>query len=151
SAGSVSRVQLLLRADLRTQSDAACARSRDPRGGWPARRVSGGHSWRRRTAAGRRRRPPQSRRFAARRSHRHPGETRSRTLSSPAQWRRPRSHTVRLGLQGAHDELLALGERLKAPMVHTMRGKEHVEWENPYDVGMTGLIGFSSGYYTMLD
>jgi pyruvate dehydrogenase (quinone) len=55
------------------------------------------------------------------------------------------------GCQGAHNELLALGERLKAPMVHTMRGKEHVEWENPYDVGMTGLIGFSSGYYAMLD
>lgn len=55
------------------------------------------------------------------------------------------------GCQGAHDELLAMGERLKAPMVHAMRGKEHVEWENPYDVGMTGLIGFSSGYYAMLD
>ena len=55
------------------------------------------------------------------------------------------------GCQGAHNELLALGERLKAPMVHTMRGKEYVEWENPYDVGMTGLIGFSSGYYAMLD
>ena len=55
------------------------------------------------------------------------------------------------GCQGAHDELLALGERLKAPMVHAMRGKEHVEWDNPYDVGMTGLIGFSSGYYAMLD
>jgi pyruvate dehydrogenase (quinone) len=36
-------------------------------------------------------------------------------------------------------------------MVHTMRGKEHVECENPYDVGMTGLIGFSSRYYAMLD
>jgi pyruvate dehydrogenase (quinone) len=35
--------------------------------------------------------------------------------------------------------------------VHALRGKEHVEWENPYDVGMTGLIGFSSGYYAMLD
>src|SRR6478609_5619173 len=55
------------------------------------------------------------------------------------------------GCQGAHDELLLLGERLKAPMVHAMRGKEHVEWDNPYDVGMTGLIGFSSGYYAMLD
>ena len=54
------------------------------------------------------------------------------------------------GCAGAHDELLALGERLKAPMVHAMRGKEHVEWDNPYDVGMTGLIGFSSGYYAML-
>jgi pyruvate dehydrogenase (quinone) len=55
------------------------------------------------------------------------------------------------GCQGAHQELLALGERLQAPIVHTMRGKEHVEWDNPYDVGMTGLIGFSSGYYAMLD
>jgi pyruvate dehydrogenase (quinone) len=55
------------------------------------------------------------------------------------------------GCEGVHQELLALGERLQAPMVHTMRGKEHVEWDNPYDVGMTGLIGFSSGYYAMLD
>ena len=55
------------------------------------------------------------------------------------------------GCAGAHVELLALGDRLKAPMVHAMRGKEHVEWDNPYDVGMTGLIGFSSGYYAMLD
>jgi len=55
------------------------------------------------------------------------------------------------GCQGAHDELLALGERLIAPMVHALRGKEHVEWDNPYDVGMTGLVGFSSGYYAMRD
>jgi pyruvate dehydrogenase (quinone) len=55
------------------------------------------------------------------------------------------------GCAGAHDELLALGKRLQAPMVHAMRGKEYVEWDNPYDVGMTGLIGFSSGYYAMLD
>ena len=55
------------------------------------------------------------------------------------------------GCQGAHDELIALGARLKAPMVHALRGKEHVEWDNPYDVGMTGLIGFSSGYYAMRD
>jgi pyruvate dehydrogenase (quinone) len=55
------------------------------------------------------------------------------------------------GCQGAHGELLVVAERLKAPIVHALRGKEHVEWENPYDVGMTGLIGFSSGYYAMLD
>jgi pyruvate dehydrogenase (quinone) len=55
------------------------------------------------------------------------------------------------GCAGAHNELLALGERLKAPMVHALRGKEYVEWNNPFDVGMTGLIGFSSGYYAMLD
>jgi pyruvate dehydrogenase (quinone) len=55
------------------------------------------------------------------------------------------------GCQGAHDELLAVGGRLKAPIVHALRGKEHVEWDNPYDVGMTGLIGFSSGDYAMPD
>src|SRR6201998_3118142 len=55
------------------------------------------------------------------------------------------------GCEGAHDQLLALGDRLKAPMVHALRGKEHVEWENPYDVGMTGLIGFASGSHAMLD
>jgi pyruvate dehydrogenase (quinone) len=55
------------------------------------------------------------------------------------------------GCAGAHDQLLALGERLQAPMVHALRGKEHVEWDNPYDVGMTGLLGFSSGYYAMRD
>jgi pyruvate dehydrogenase (quinone) len=55
------------------------------------------------------------------------------------------------GCAGAHDQLLALAESLKAPIVHALRGKEHVEWDNPYDVGMTGLIGFASGYYAMLD
>jgi pyruvate dehydrogenase (quinone) len=55
------------------------------------------------------------------------------------------------GCAGAHAELLELGDRLKSPMVHTLRGKETVEGENPYDVGMTGLIGFASGYYAMLD
>jgi pyruvate dehydrogenase (quinone) len=55
------------------------------------------------------------------------------------------------GCQGAHDQLIRLAERLKAPIVHALKGKENVEWENPYDVGMTGLIGFSSGYYAMCD
>jgi pyruvate dehydrogenase (quinone) len=53
------------------------------------------------------------------------------------------------GCAGAHDELMQLAEKLKSPIVHAMRGKEHVEWNNPYDVGMTGLIGFSSGYHAM--
>src|SRR5882724_11731532 len=55
------------------------------------------------------------------------------------------------GCEGAHDELIQLAEALKAPIVHALRGKEYVEWDNPYDVGMTGLIGFASGYYAMLD
>ena len=55
------------------------------------------------------------------------------------------------GCAGAHDQLVALGEALKSPMVHALKGKEHVEWDNPFDVGMTGLIGLSSGYYAMND
>ena len=40
--------------------------------------------------------------------------------------------------------------QLKAPIVHAMRGKEFIEYDNPYDVGMTGLLGFSSGYHAMM-
>jgi len=54
------------------------------------------------------------------------------------------------GCVGAHDQVVALAKKLNAPVVHALRGKEHVEWENPFDVGMTGLIGFSSGYHAML-
>ena len=53
------------------------------------------------------------------------------------------------GCAGAHPQLLVLADTLKAPVVHALKGKEHVEWDNPYDVGMTGLIGFSSGYRAM--
>jgi len=55
------------------------------------------------------------------------------------------------GCEGAHDELIAVAERLKAPIVHAMRGKEFIEYDNPYDVGMTGLLGFSSGYHAMMN
>ncbi|GLS29518.1 pyruvate dehydrogenase (quinone) [Mesorhizobium albiziae] len=55
------------------------------------------------------------------------------------------------GCAGAHDALLAIAGRLNAPIVHALGGKEFVEWDNPFDVGMTGLIGFSSGYYAMMD
>jgi len=53
------------------------------------------------------------------------------------------------GVAGAHDEVVALAAKLQAPIVHALRGKEHIEWDNPYDVGMTGLLGFSSGYRAM--
>ncbi|WP_219097217.1 ubiquinone-dependent pyruvate dehydrogenase [Pseudomonas sp. UMAB-40] len=55
------------------------------------------------------------------------------------------------GCAGAHDQVVALADALGAPVVHALRGKEHVEWDNPFDVGMTGLIGFSSGYHAMLN
>ncbi len=55
------------------------------------------------------------------------------------------------GCAGAHDEVVKLAEILKAPVVHALRGKEHIEWDNPYSVGMTGLIGFSSGFHAMMN
>ena len=55
------------------------------------------------------------------------------------------------GCAGAHAELLEIAETLKAPIVHALRGKEHIEYDNPFDVGMTGLLGFSSGYYAIMD
>jgi pyruvate dehydrogenase (quinone) len=53
------------------------------------------------------------------------------------------------GAEGAHDQLVAIAGALHAPIVHAMRGKEFIEYDNPYDVGMTGLLGFSSGYRAM--
>jgi len=54
------------------------------------------------------------------------------------------------GCAGAHQEI-ELADKLKAPIVHAMRGKEFVEYDNPFDVGMTGLLGFSSGYHAMMN
>jgi pyruvate dehydrogenase (quinone) len=55
------------------------------------------------------------------------------------------------GCAGAHKELIELAGKLKAPIVHAMRGKEFIEYDNPFDVGMTGLLGFSSGYHAMMN
>src|SRR5580765_2672129 len=55
------------------------------------------------------------------------------------------------GCAGAHSELIELASKLKAPIVHAMRGKEFIEYDNPFDVGMTGLLGMSSGYNAMMN
>src|ERR1700690_3035434 len=55
------------------------------------------------------------------------------------------------GCAGAHAELVSLAGKLNSPIVHAMRGKEFIEYDNPFDVGMTGLLGFSSGYYAMMN
>ncbi|UWF51791.1 ubiquinone-dependent pyruvate dehydrogenase [Pseudomonas sp. N3-W] len=89
-----------------------------------------------------------------------PALSRPRTLPAPQDLDRlvellSQSKAVTLmcgaGCAGAHDQVVALADALGAPVVHALRGKEHVEWENPFDVGMTGLIGFSSGYHAMLN
>jgi pyruvate dehydrogenase (quinone) len=55
------------------------------------------------------------------------------------------------GSADAHDEVIALAERLKAPIAHTSRGKDGIEYDNPYNVGMTGVIGMESGYQSILN
>ncbi|MGH8100831.1 MAG: thiamine pyrophosphate-binding protein, partial [Chthoniobacterales bacterium] len=55
------------------------------------------------------------------------------------------------GCAGAHAELIGLAGKLNAPIVHALRGKEFIEYDNPFDVGMTGLLGFSSGYHAMMN
>jgi len=55
------------------------------------------------------------------------------------------------GCAGAHAELIAVAAALQAPIVHALRGKEYIEYDNPFDVGMTGLLGFSSGYFAIMD
>jgi pyruvate dehydrogenase (quinone) len=53
------------------------------------------------------------------------------------------------GCKDAHAEVVELARKLQAPIVHSLRGKEYIEYDNPFDVGMTGLVGFSSGYSAM--
>jgi pyruvate dehydrogenase (quinone) len=55
------------------------------------------------------------------------------------------------GCEHAHDEVVAIAAKLKAPMAHTSRGKDFLEYDNPYNVGMTGLIGEAPGYHAVLD
>lgn len=55
------------------------------------------------------------------------------------------------GCANAREELFAISNIIQSPQVHTLRGKQFLEYDNPYDVGMTGFIGFSSGYYAIED
>ena len=55
------------------------------------------------------------------------------------------------GCAGAHDALLLLAGKISSPIVHALRGKEHVQYDNPYDVGMTGLVGYASGNRAVQD
>ncbi|NEA57313.1 pyruvate dehydrogenase [Streptomyces sp. SID13666] len=53
------------------------------------------------------------------------------------------------GTAGAHDEVMAFAERVKAPVGHALRGKEWIQFDNPYDVGMSGLLGYGAAYEAM--
>jgi pyruvate dehydrogenase (quinone) len=55
------------------------------------------------------------------------------------------------GCQAAHSEILAVAEKLKAPIAHTSRAKDFLEHDNPHNIGMTGMLGNEAGYHAMLD
>ncbi|GCE01324.1 pyruvate dehydrogenase [Embleya hyalina] len=53
------------------------------------------------------------------------------------------------GTAGAHAEVMAFARRINAPVGHALRGKEHIQYDNPYDVGMSGLLGYGAAYEAM--
>ena len=55
------------------------------------------------------------------------------------------------GCAGAHAELIELAGRRKAPIVHALRGKEFIEYDNPFRRGHDCLLGFASGYHAMMN
>src|SRR6476619_5061841 len=55
------------------------------------------------------------------------------------------------GCQGAHQEILAAANKLKAPIAHTSRAKDFLEHDNPYNIGMTGMLGNEAGYHALLN
>ncbi|WP_048727108.1 pyruvate dehydrogenase [Kytococcus sedentarius] len=55
------------------------------------------------------------------------------------------------GVEGAHDEVIALADALKAPIGHSLRGKHFIQYDNPFDVGMTGLLGYGAAAEGMND
>ncbi len=54
-----------------------------------------------------------------------------------------------IGCKGAHDEVVALAKKLHAPVGYSFRGKMFVQYDNPYEIGMTGLLGLPSAYHAM--
>jgi len=80
-----------------------------------------------------------------------PSDDEIETLASVLQAARKITILGGAGCAGAHAQLLELAGKLNAPIVHALRGKEFIEFDNPFDVGLTGLLGFSSGYHAMMN
>jgi Thiamine pyrophosphate enzyme, central domain len=127
-----------LRTRFERQSDAAYPRARHHRSGWQAWRIGRGYFLRRGSAAGFRSSHSQARRSLAAGTDRVPAQSDLERIASVLNSGKRVTILCGSGCAGAYDELLQLAEKLKAPIVHALRGKEHVEWDNPYDVGMTG-------------
>ena len=146
------RMQPLLRAGFAARADAARAGDRDADGARAARRRGGGHSRRHRAARLRggcaARGIVKIRTAAARAFDAESWRKRGGLLNKAKKVDDP----GRRGLRGrARGTDRTSAGSLKAPIVHALRGKEYIEYDNPYDVGMTGLLGFSSGYHAMME
>lgn len=78
-----------------------------------------------------------------------PAEDRIRALADALN----AAHSVTLfcgaGVRDAHGEVMQLAELLHAPIGHSLRGKEWIQFDNPYDVGMSGLLGYGACYQAM--
>src|SRR5882757_1672181 len=150
SPGFVPRMQPLLRTRFRHGAVALCVGKRDPRRGRPAWCGGAGHPRRHRAAEGA---GPwhfaECRAVAESAPGSAPDEAELTALAGLLNGARRVTLFCGRGCAGAHDSLMRFADKLKSPMVHALGGKEHVEFDNPYDVGVTGFIGFSSGYAAM--
>ena len=80
-----------------------------------------------------------------------PDETTVRDLADRINAAKKISIFAGAGVAGAHDEVVQLADRVAAPVGHTMRGKEYIQYDNPFDVGMTGLLGYGEAAEGMKD
>ena len=149
SAGAVPRMQSLLRAGFQPGTAAARAGNRHAQGDPQPRCLGGGLAGRRGAAHGAGRRDPD--RHTPALPLVQPPMSELNKLAETLNKAKNITLMCGSGCAGAHDEVVKLAELLQAPVVHALRGKEHIEWDNPYSVGMTGLIGFSSGYHAMMN
>ena len=110
-----------------------------------ARRRRGGHAARRRRRA-RRGRDPLRRSFRRGRPRSCP--PRPTCAPSPTRSTAPKKVAIfaGAGVAGAHDEVRRFAELLAAPVGHSLRGKEWIQYDNPFDVGMTGLLGYGAAH-----
>ncbi|MEV5570799.1 pyruvate dehydrogenase [Spirillospora sp. NPDC052269] len=53
------------------------------------------------------------------------------------------------GVRDAHGEVIGLARKVLSPIGHTLRGKEWIQYDNPFDVGMSGLLGYGACYDAM--
>jgi len=54
-----------------------------------------------------------------------------------------------IGAADAHDEVVELSQKLNAPVGYSFRGKMEIQYDNPNEIGMTGLLGLPAAFHSM--